>query len=201
MIRPTLLLKRVLLLFVWALVGLVLGVFVSALVGEIYAHLARWFPEVFPIYNAVLDGERYEKFSAVLDLISLVLTLFAVVYLSLRFDNKRSEWVISRTDGLFLIRDEYLPYTERYFAEDALCSLLIGLALTVPFAFIPARFLETNTVFTVILRLLYSASKALGLPLFITAVTLTILFCHLAASPLAMRVYRARWLTDFTEIN
>jgi hypothetical protein len=53
----------------------------------------------------------------------------------------------------------------------------------------------------VLLRLLYSASKTLGLPLFVIAVTLTLLICHLAASPLAMRVYRARWLTDFTEVS
>ena len=201
MSRPIVLSKRALWLLAWTLVGILLGVLISSLLDSAYELLFKWFPDTFPIYSAVLERESYERHTALMRMISLSLTLLLSVYLSLRFDNFRCEYVISETDGLFLVRNEYLAYTKRFVIDDLITSAFVGAFITLPFIFIPVRFLEMNNIFSSLLRLLHSANTLLGFPIFIITVSSILFASHLAASLSAMRVWRAKWLTGFSEVR
>ena len=193
--------KRIASLFLWMLAGFAISILAVLLVDGIYELLYASVPEVFPLYNAVLEEEDYERARLRLDIIALALTLFCTVYLSLRYDNAREERMISRTDGLFLIRKEYAWYLRAYIAEDAISSIIIGAVITVPFIFIPKKFLEMSNIFSSLLNLFYKVISGAGI-IYYSLIAVSLLFIsHLLGALFSMQHWRAKWLSGFGEVR
>ena len=102
-----------------------------------YRALAEWLPGVFPVYNYVTEHESYLKLESELLLIISAMVLAAMSYLSVRFDNERYEYMITRTDGMYTIKDGARIYYERYFKSDIVTSFIVPLPLTIIVYFLP----------------------------------------------------------------
>ena len=193
--------KRILSLFAWMLVGIVLGVLIHELVGSIHEMLFKHFPNAIPLYNPVFERELYARQELIKGTVTLIIGIFLSVLLSLRFDNFRSEKIIEKTDGLFLIRHEYGAYTARFIIDDMFASASVASLISIPFRFIPEKFLDMSNIFAVILHPLYLVSSAIGGILLAPTVACIILLSHVAAAPLALGSWRARWITGFSEVR
>lgn len=106
-------------------------------VGGIYPALARAFPSVFPTYNRVLEKEAYQSLMETVALFSGVLTVFIVEYFAGAVSNERFEYMIYKTDGMYLIKEGARLYYPRYLFPDLVAtfltvSLFQGITILIP---------------------------------------------------------------------
>ena len=195
------LLRRLLVLFLWMLVGLVIGMLAILFVDGIYELLFKLMPNAFPLYNSVLQESEYEKLRSILDLTALCVTVLFTVYLSLRYDNPREERVIARTDGLFKVGKQLPVYVKENLPEDTVCCAVICAAFTVPFIFIPQKFLEMNNILSAMLNLFYVISDRFGLTVFGIILLSLLLIAHVVCAVPALCYWRAKWLSGFGEVR
>ena len=126
-----------------------------------------------------------------------VFSVFLISYLTGLFDNGRYESVISKTDGLFKIKDELARYFKSNIASDIIAAAIPGL-IFIPLT-LPAYseiFLDYFGDFLAPHFHLTSAFSPFGayFVVFITA-----LAARLTVMPFALKRYRALWLTSFVE--
>ncbi len=95
----------------------------------IFPALVEWFPRTFSIPNFVNDREGYEALYALLGLISGMIFVLFVSYISVRFDNERMEFMVAKTEGMYTYSEGLALYYPRYISADILASVLIPLPL------------------------------------------------------------------------
>ena len=108
----------------------------------IYPALAKLLPDVLPIYNAVSEKEAYHELRATLALYSGILAVFAVEYFAGAIANERFEFMIRKTDGMYLVREGARLYFPRYALPDLFATLLTVAAFHTAAFFIPAEIRE-----------------------------------------------------------
>ena len=193
-------LRRTLLLLVWMLIGILMTVGVYFVLSKIYSDvLFRYIPKLFPLYNPVLEKELYLGHVFRMNLVSLSVSVFLSVYLSLRYDNERDEYLIGRTDGFCTVNEVIPSYRSRFLISDTVACVISAAALSVPFAFIPEKFLNRDSFFPMLLRTYHQLNQSLGTAALGLVKLLALLLSHIAAVPLAMKRWRAKWLTGFAE--
>jgi hypothetical protein len=192
-------LKRIGTLFLWMLPALFLGAFISVLVAQLYEHLSALFPESFPLYNVVLEKEEHEALTRLLDIIALGLTAIVGVFISLKLNNERFEYMISKTDGLYLTRDALPIYSKHFALCDLIASVLIGTAFSVSVSFIPKQFFSTGKTLATILTPLHLTVDAFGMIGASVYFSFMLIIAHFICLPSVLGFYRAKWLSGFAE--
>lgn len=190
-------LRRSIWLFLWMLLGVILSPFVSSAIHSLYEMLHLWIPALFPTFDVVLEKELFLAHEARMNVFSTALVLFFTVYLSLRFNNERDEFIISATDGLFEVKEILPVYRRRFLVSDVISTVIVSNLFAVPITFIPKQFLNTDGLIASFLsqyRIAMECFGEVGMPIFYT---LTLLIMHVPALPLAIKFYRAKWLTGF----
>ena len=169
----------------------------SRLLETVYEHLYKYFPAVFPLYNPILESKQYERYHLTLCLIAILLSAFVSVYITLRYDNARAEYFISKTEGFYLVKDELITYLKVFSPSDAIASVVFGAIAVLPTGLIPGVFLRSANIIAELIRTLTYASGYIGDVKLGIFITLSFIASHLAAVPLALSAYRAKWLTGF----
>ena len=169
----------------------------SALTDIAYRMLVEIAPNLMPQYDRVLEKEQYEAFRRVMNAISALIAVFSISFLTGIYDNSRYEDVISRTDGLFKIRDEFSGYFKKYLPTD-----IIAAALPQIF-FIPLTLPSYSKMFLDYLGGFLAPHLYLT-ELFSPILTYVAIFAaaivgRLIAMPVALSRFRAMWLTSFVD--
>lgn len=192
--------RRCACLFLWMLCGILISPLISKTVSALYETLHIWLPGLFPTFDVVLEKDLFLKHRGRMNVFSVLLTLFITAYLSLRFNNERDEFIISKTDGLFEVKEVIPSYIKRFLVSDIVSCVIVSNLFAVPIIFIPKQFLDTDGLIASFLsqyNLCMDSFGEIGMPIFFT---LSLLIMHIPALPLAIKSYRAKWLTGFASI-
>jgi hypothetical protein len=186
-------------LFIFTLFGTFLGTVVSVIVTQLYNSAARLFPKTFPLYNVVLESEKHAAQEQRLSFIALLFTVILVVYVTQRFNNERFEYLITKTDGLYYMKDAIPIYAKRFYISDIISSVIVGAAFSVPIYFIPMQFFAGGTAISTLLLPFKTLTNFLGVT--VGSITLVLFFtvAHVITTPIALLYYRAKWLSGFAE--
>ena len=187
-------------LFLWMLVGSLIGIGVSTAVSELYRFLNELFPIAFPSYDVTSGASYFDTLYTSLWLISLVITTFITVYLSMRYDNFKFEKIISKTDGLYVIRTVLPTYLNIFALSDVISAVICGIVYSIPFSFIPMQFIKHESFAAKLSEPYKLLSECFGVGLAPVVMTLVIALAYVASVPLALKYYRARWFSAFSEV-
>ena len=171
----------------------------------IYPALLEWFPRVVPQYNFVNERENYEQFFAFLGMISGIATVFVSSYITIRLDNKRMEYMITKTDGMYTIREGAEVYFSEYFRADLIIALIIPLPLLFLDAFLlPQLSFLPDGVFSII-ETLFSPTRAftdfLGMIPSYLVMSVMMLSSRCLCALRAIDVWRVLWLSDIQYVG
>ena len=186
-------------LFIFTLFGTFVGTVVSVIVTQLYNSAARLFPNTFPLYNVVLESEKHTAQEERLSFIALLLTVILVVYVTQRFNNERFEYLITKTDGLYYMKDAIPIYTKRFYLSDIISSLIVGAVFSMPIHFIPMQFFAAGTAISTLLLPFKTLTNFLGVTFGSITLILFFIVAHIVTTPMALLYYRAKWLSGFAE--
>lgn len=191
--------KKTAQLFLWMLIGLVIGALLYSLSHQVYGLLYKYMPNAFPMYSSIFEEEKYTRFINSISLISFSLTLFITTYICQRYNNDRFECIISKTDGLYRISAVLKTYVCNYGMSDLVASVICGVAFTLPLYFIPHQFFSSASIIAEFLSLGYTVTRSLGSVGSALFGVAALALSHALSLPLVLKYYRAKWLTGFAE--
>ena len=184
-------------LLIFLLLGFLLFDAAYYVLGAIHGYLASVFPDIFRVYSQISEAEEYEEQRKRMTVLIIGVILILVHYLALRVDNKRFEYVIDLTDGLYTMPEGLSLYLKRFTISDVIASALDPLLVTVPIYFIPEDFFERW------LRLPFWCYDNLIGYFDIVEVSVYLVLLSLIARALVIyptvKVWRAMWLTASVE--
>ena len=187
-------------LFLWMLIGSLIGIVISTFFSELYSLLNELMPTVFPSYDLSSNDKFFDTLYTSLWFVSLFVTLFVSVYLSLRYDNEKFERIITKTDGLYKIPTFLPTYICIYGKFDVLSSVVIGSLFTIPFFFVPMQFIKNEGFLANLAEPYKLMGECFGYTLAPIVMILMIAFCYALSIPFALKYYRARWFSAFSEV-
>lgn len=187
-------------LFLWMLLGSLIGIGVSVVVSELYRFLNDLVPNLFPTYEIGTTDKFFDSLYTSLWFISLVIAVFITVYLSLRYDNKKFEFIITKTDGLYKIRNFLPTYVDVFAKADFCASVINGIIYSIPFIFIPMPFIKNESFLAKLAEPYKLMSECFGYVFAPIVMMIIIAACYLFAVPLALKYYRAKWFSAFSEV-
>lgn len=130
----------------WLAATFIMSIPSFAIGGVIYPSLKEWFPTVFKDINPIIDPEGYERLNSILDLLSATATVFIISYFTVRFDNERMEYMIRRTEGMYLVKEGCAIYYPRYTLQDLFVALVLPLPLILVSFYLPDQLPDFLTV-------------------------------------------------------
>ena len=193
-------LKNSMSLFLWMLFGSLVGIAVSTAVFELYRFLDELLPKDVLSYDIASGDKFFDSLYTSLWLISLFITLFISVYLSLRYDNSKFEFIITKTEGLYKIPEVLPTYISNYAVSDICSSIINGIIYTVPFFFIPMPFIKNESFLAKLSEPYKTMSECFGYVLSPILMIIMLSICYAASVLLALKYYRARWFSAFSEV-
>ena len=175
------------------LIGGLLYPAIHSLTEALWGYLVYLFPDRLTTYNPMTGGEEYLIFERISRGLSVLATLFLCFYLSLRLDNGRFEYTARLRDGKFHLFEGYRHYFSNYLLSDLVIATLPPLISTLPAAFIPKRIMNAG------LDIPFWCGGALmpylGAALSLAAAFVLACLARVIAALIAVRRYRAAWLS------
>ena len=193
-------LKTPLALFLWMLLGSLIGIVVSTAISELYSFFNDIMPNLFPSYKVASGYKFFDTLYTSLWFISLLITVFITVYISLRYDNLKFEFIVSKTEGLYKIYDILPTYIGKFGISDLISAVFVGSVYTIPFIFVPIQFVKNESFLAKLAEPYKLMSECFGYVLAPIVLILSILLSYAATVPLALKYYRARWFSAFSEV-
>ncbi len=177
----------------------------SFLVSVFYNVLNGALPSVFPRYNFVTEPELAESLAEGLRLTSGILSVFLLELLAVKYDNSRYEYLISRTDGFYTLKEGAVIYVKGYLFADVASAVLVPLT-TYSLVFINIgdkaprilRMLEKplNTFISIPL----SFTEKFGLTVGALLLIAVSLLSRAASAYFGIKRWRAIWLSDIRQL-
>ena len=158
-----------------------------------YNYLAEVMPSVVDTVNPIHTPDEYELYLKGVATFGALVGLFLINYVSLRMDNEKFEYLITKTDGQYRLKDGLKLYFAEFFKSDAIASTIAVGVLVAGASFIPEKLLDRGLIF--IFRLGVSLVEFYG-P--VGAVVVAVLFSfvtRILSVPLCVRTWRALWLS------
>ena len=158
-----------------------------------YNYLAEVMPSVVDTVNPIHTPDEYELYLKGVATFGALVGLFLINYVSLRMDNEKFEYLITKTDGQYRLKDGLKLYFAEFFKSDAIASTIAVGVLVAGARFIPEKLLDRGLIF--IFRLGVSLVEFYG-P--VGAVAVAVLFSfvtRILSVPLCVRTWRALWLS------
>ena len=171
------------------------GAFILVLdiaVPILYDYLAMKFPGVLDKPNALGDPEAYKAFNAALTSVGIIINVFIATNLSMRCDNKRFEYIIVKTEGLYKIPEMTKEYVETFWLADIINASVVPMLLTIPPYFIPEEYLGLFSFPLWCGARLVPYMSLLDALVMIISASIVLRFIQI---PGILRSWRARWLT------
>ncbi len=171
----------------------------------LYPALLEWFPGFLPQYNFVNERESYERFFAFLDLLSGILAIFVSSYITIRLDNERMEYMITKTQGMYTIKEGASIYFSEYVRADLAAALAIPLPLLLVDVFIFPQLAFLPDGVLSIIEMLFSPTRAftdfLGIILSYFVMAAMMFFARCLSAYRAIDVWRVIWLSDIEYVG
>ncbi len=186
-------------LFLWMLLGLISGVIIYVCVGDVYSLLKENLPSLFPTYNIVAERELYERSENAVIIISMLLNILTIVYISSRLDNDKLEYIVTKTDGIYKIPDVLKAFVCKFAISDFISSIIVSAAYFIPISFIPAQFMKRGSLAASLALPFKTAYELFGYAGGLILVSLAFLTSHALAVYPSLKYYRAKWLSGFAE--
>ena len=162
------------------------------IVGLSAGGLAESWPEIFTRPSVIEDPEGYERYDMIIDLAAVILTLIPTTYLSMRLDNKRFEYIVVLTEGLYSVPERLGWYLRTFWLTELISATAAPLLLTLPVYLIPEKYIHG------ILPALWCGGRLEPYfsifpgTLIILAAAIVIRLCFI---PSVLRGWRVSWLT------
>ena len=168
------------------------------LVGDVlYPALGDWFPTVFTEINPVTSPDEYAKLELTLNIIVAILTVFIISYFTVRFDNERMEYMIRRTEGMYLVFEGAALYYPRYFLADLIVALVAPLPLLVGSLLLPETIPELfKYVVNFAFDFTHAFTDALGYIFGYVTMVLSIFVSRLVFGISSLSAWRGVWLSE-----
>lgn len=158
-----------------------------------YSYLAEVMPSVVETVNPIHTPDEYELYLKGVATVGSLIALFIMNYVSLRLDNEKFEYIITKTDGQYRLVDGVKLYFGEFFKSDAIASTVAVGVLVMGAYFIPEKLLDKGLLF--VFKLGVSLIEFYG-P--VGAVVIAVLFSFITriiSVPLCVRTWRALWLS------
>ena len=158
-----------------------------------YSYLAEVMPSVVETVNPIHTPDEYELYLKGVATVGALIALFIMNYVSLRLDNEKFEYIITKTDGQYRLVDGVKLYFSEFFKSDAIASTVAVGVLVMGAYFIPEKLLDKGLLF--VFKLGVSLIEFYGL---VGAVVIAVLFSfvtRIISVPLCVRTWRALWLS------
>ena len=193
--------KKTYTFFLWMLLGIIITLTVGTAVSELYRLLGKFLPNAFPSYDILSDDEFFDTLYTSLWFISLMISMFITVYISLKHNNDRFEFIIDTTEGIYKIPDILKTYVDIFAKSDIVSCVIVGAIYTIPMIFIPEQFMNKSSALAALALPYKNMSECFGVILGPTVFIISLCAFHIAAVPLALKYYRAKWLSGFAEAD
>ena len=167
-----------------------------------HAYLGYLFPSLFPTYSPITEKELYQGIVKGITTAGVFISLWIINYISMRFDNKKFEMMIKRTEGLYRIKDGLGIYLRELWWSDVISAIAVPVLLTATAYLIPNIEMTTIPIINMFIELLYiflwlgGTMREFYSP--ITAVIIVALFSavsRILVVPGALKRWRAMWLS------
>ncbi len=174
------------------LISFLFFIFADWLVPQLH----RWVNTVFgilPVYNEITSPEEFARQDAARTAVEAFVSLLVAEWLVSRIDNKRYEYVIEKTDGLYTMREGLTLYAREFLIFDLIFVSAVCAASVVACRFIPAVAFEHGAQYP--LRLgyeMYTHHGAVTGALLLSAMAM---LSRLISAFFSVRRYRAVWLS------
>ena len=183
------------------LLGFAAFIVIGALVSVFHNALCNWMPDVFVHYNFITEPEAAEAQRINLNFITGIITVFVLAVISVKYDNSRYEFVISKTDGFYTLREGASIYASHYLVADTLAAVLVPMT-TVGLVFIkitkesPKLIRQLERYLDSFIALPLSYTEKLGFTIGVILLALTSLLSRVAAVYSGLKRWRGVWLSD-----
>ena len=158
-----------------------------------YNYLTETLPHLVKTVSPIHSPDEYELYLKASVSVAAFIGLWLINYVSLRLDNKKFEYVITKTDGQYRMTEGLSLYFREFLASDAIASTLMISAFVIPAAFIPEKLMDRGLVY--IFKL---GEMLIGYYGIVGAVIIAVIFSlatRLISVPLCLRTWRALWLS------
>jgi hypothetical protein len=184
-------------LLLWLLMPLVIYFPRFVIDGVLFRALCEWFPSVFVNYSPVSEPEAYAVLSAILDIAVASAAILIISYISVRYDNERMEYMISKTEGLYSLKDGSKLYFPRYFLADVAVSLAVVLPFVIASAFVPEHVHKfVDPVFDYLFSFVRIYTSHLGIALGAFVLCLSLLVGRTLSGLRSLKAWQGIWLSE-----
>ena len=186
-------------LCIWCVSFMLFGLIDFAVKALIYPALAEWFPRIVPEYNFVNEREDYDRLYATMSVISALILICISSHVTMRLDNERMEYMITKTEGLYTLSEGLNIYYSKYFRADVVAACLIPLPLMIFDALLPLfAFLPEGVVslMQIPLEPTRAFTGTLGVIPAYLIMSFTFVVSRLVSGIRCIDLWRALWLSD-----
>ena len=190
--------------FLLYLVGFIAFYVFNFLLSSANAFLSEAFPAIFKVYNPITSREELIRQNGNIALLSAILSVLALTVIAVRHDNLRYEFLISKTDGLYSIREGFALYASNFLRADIISAIAVPLStLGLTLIKIPEdapRFLKVmHSYLEIFLKIPDSFTEKGGLIIGGVLLLLISLLSRLPAVLLGLLHWRGSWLANTEE--
>ena len=167
-----------------------------------YSYMNYLFPRVFPTFSPISEKAEYEKYLCLVSTVGMLISYVIINFFSIRFDNKKFELVVSKTDGQYTVLEGMRLYLSEFLISDVISFVILPLVLVIPSYAIPKIEQTTVPVVNLLIAILdyllwmsnafkeyYSLTVALPIALVFAVIA------RLTVIPGALKHWRGAWLS------
>ena len=162
------------------------------IVSLLYDYGTEILPSIFLRPSPISEPELYERVQTVTTLSIIALTLWPMSYLAARLDNKRFEFTVKETEGLYRIGTRLKAHMRLFWLSDLISTALAAAIFTLPAYLIPEKYLDPFLPF------LWCGGRLLGhfelVPALLIIISMSCII-RLLVTPSVLKAWRVGWLT------
>ena len=111
--------------FLLYLLGFIVFDVFNFLIGELNEYLSIFFPGLFRVHNPITSHEAYVLQNARIAFLAAAISILTLSIIAVKHDNLRYEFLISRTDGFYTVKEGLSIYKSSFLAADIVTSLFV----------------------------------------------------------------------------
>ena len=165
--------------------------------GVLYPSLEEWFPRVFVEINPIKNPVEFARHELIMNMVFALFVILMISYLCVRFDNERMEYMIRRTEGMYLLPEGAAVYYPRYVAADLTVALAVPLPQLIGSLFLPERIPDfLAPIVDFVFDFTYVFTDTLGYVLGYLVIVLAIFLSRLCFGITSLSSWRGVWLSE-----
>lgn len=182
-------------------VGFVAFYLFNYIFARLNEYLAVYLPRFFKVYNPIIDNAAMLRQEAVIALLAAVASVVLLTVIAVRTDNLKYEYMISRTDGFYRVREGAEIYFPEFLGADILSAVSVPL-ISYPLTLIdvpnsaPRALRVIENILDTVLVIPEAFEGMLGAVLGAALLVLTSLIARAYAAFRALFFWRAAWLSS-----